>query len=65
MASKFSDMTSSLNFLDVLFQCSKFPVNIITGSAIMRISFYKVLTRNPEIGNNPSEFCLISGDCTK
>ena len=32
---------------------SKFYVNIITGSGVMRISFYKGLTRNPEIGNTP------------
>ena len=30
---------------------SKFHVNIITGSGIIRIFFYKGLTRNPEIGN--------------
>ena len=32
---------------------SKFHVNIITGSEIMTIFFYKGLTRNPEIGNTP------------
>ena len=32
---------------------SKFHVNIITGSGIMTILFYKGLTRNPEIGNTP------------
>ena len=32
---------------------SKFHVNIITGSGIMTILFYKRLTRNPEIGNTP------------
>ena len=32
---------------------SKFYVNIVTGSGIMRIFFYKWLTRNPEIGNTP------------
>ena len=32
---------------------SKFHVNIITGSGVMTISFYKGLTRNPEIGNAP------------
>ena len=31
---------------------SKVHVNIITGSGIMKIFFYKGLTRNPEIGNN-------------
>ena len=30
---------------------SKFHVNIISGSGIMTIFFYKGLTRNPEIGN--------------
>ena len=30
---------------------SKFHVNIITGSGVMTIFFYKGLTRNPEIGN--------------
>ena len=33
--------------------CSKFHVNIITVSGVMAISFYKGLTRNPEIGNTP------------
>ena len=32
---------------------SKFHANIITGSGIMTIFFYKGLTRNPEIGNTP------------
>ena len=32
---------------------SKFHVNIITGSGIMTIFFYKRLARNPEIGNTP------------
>ena len=32
---------------------SRFHVNIITGSGIMAIFFYKGLTRNPEIGNTP------------
>ena len=32
---------------------SRFHVNIITGSGIMTIFFYKGLTRNLEIGNNP------------
>ena len=35
---------------------SKFHVNIITGSGIMIIFFYKGLTRNPEIGNNRLNF---------
>ena len=41
---------------------SKFHVNFITGSGIMKIFVYKGLTRNPEIRNPPSEFCTISGD---
>ena len=28
----------------------------------MTIFFYKELTRNPDIGNTPSEFCRISED---
>ena len=32
---------------------SMFHVNIITGSGVMTISFYKGLTRNLEIGNTP------------
>ena len=57
MTSKFSDMESSSNFLYVDFfslakfnYWSKFHVNIITGSEVMTISFYKGLTRNSEIG---------------
>ena len=30
---------------------SKFPANVITGSGVMTIFFYKVLTRNPVIEN--------------
>ena len=30
-----------------------FHVNIITASGVMTITFYKALTRNPEIGNDP------------
>ena len=33
--------------------CFVSHVNIITGSGIMTILFYKRLTRNPEIGNTP------------
>ena len=33
--------------------CSKFHVNIITGSRIVTIFFYKGLTRNLETGNTP------------
>ena len=32
---------------------SKFHVNIMTGSGIMKIFLYKGLTRNPKIGNTP------------
>ena len=32
---------------------SKFHVNVITGSGVITIFFYKRLTRNLEIGNNP------------
>ena len=32
---------------------SKFHVNIIAGSGVMTISFYKGLSRNPEFGNTP------------
>ena len=39
--------------LDNFSYWSTFHVNIITGSGIMTIFFYKELTRNPEIGNNP------------
>ena len=42
---------------------SKFHVNIITGSGVMTIFFYKGLTRNTEIP--PPEFFPISGDWVK
>ena len=44
---------------------SKFHVDIITGSGVMTIYFYKGLTWNPEIEILPSEFCPISGDWAK
>ena len=58
MASESSDMTPS----SIVFWCcfesfvkfsywSVFHVNIITGSEVMTIFFYKGLTRNPNIGN--------------
>ena len=55
MTSQFSDMTSLSTFWTLF--CflvnfsywSKFHVNIITGSGIITIFFYKGLTRNPEI----------------
>ena len=37
---------------------SKFHVNIIIGSEIMTIFFYKGFTRNPEIGNTPVNVLL-------
>ena len=59
MTSQFVDMTSWLNFFDVvLFRLS----NLVTGPSFMAISslvlelwqfFYKELTRNPEIRNTP------------
>ena len=54
MTSQFPDMTSKSFFLRcfvflVKFSyLSKFHVNIITGSGIMTIFFYKEFTRNPE-----------------
>ena len=73
MTSQFPESTSSSNLFDVVFvftvmfsYWSKFHVNIITGSEVMAISFYKELTRNyPEIGNIPPEFCPMSGDWGK
>ena len=60
MTSQFFEMTS---LLIVFWRCfvslikfsywSKFHVNIITGSGVITIFFYKGLTRNPEIGNSP------------
>ena len=57
MTSQFFDMTSLSNFFWRCFvflvnftYWSKFHVNIITGSRIMTIFFYKGLTRHPEIG---------------
>ena len=35
---------------------------MLSGSGVLRISFYKRLTRNTEIGNTPSEFCPIPED---
>ena len=62
----FGDMASSSIFLSCFFSLvkfshwSKFHVNIITGSEVMIIFFYKGLTKNSEIP--PSEFRPISGD---
>ena len=50
-------MTSTSNFFDIVLfllqvsYWSKFHVNIVRGSGIMTIFFYKGLTRKPEIGN--------------
>ena len=74
MTSQFSEMTSSAIFFDVVlfllwslvsyqYHWSRFHAIIITGSGVMIICFYKGLARNSEIGNTPSEFCSISGDC--
>ena len=60
MTSQFANMTSSSIFFWRCFVSlvkfsywSKFHVNIITGSGVMTIFFYKGLTRNLEIGNTP------------
>ena len=55
MTSQFSDMTSASIFFDVVLfsYWPKFHVNVISGSGIMTIFFYKGLTINPEIGNTP------------
>ena len=47
----------------VIFSCwSKFHVNIMTVSGVMTIFVCTGLTRNPKIGNTPSEFCPTYGD---
>ena len=60
MTSQLPDMTSSSEFfrrgfvsLVTFSYWPKFHVNIITGSGIMTIFFFKGLTRNLEIGNTP------------
>ena len=60
MTSQFSDMTSlsfffwrRLVFLVKFSYWPKFRANIITGSGVMTISFYKGLTKNPDIPNTP------------
>ena len=60
MASQFADMRLSSNFcwrfsvsLVKFSYWSKIHVNIITGSGVMTIFFYKRLTRNLEIRNIP------------
>ena len=71
MTSQFSEMMSSFAdavywlcfvFLVNLSYWPNFHVNIITGSGVVTIFFYKGLTRNLENGNTPFEFCPISGD---
>ena len=71
MTSQFSEMMSSFTdavywlcfvFLVNLSYWPNFHVNIITGSGVVTIFFYKGLTRNLENGNTPFEFCPISGD---
>ena len=59
MTLQFADMMSSSHFLScrvslVKFSYwSKFHVNIITGSRVLTIHFYKELARNVEIRNAP------------
>ena len=60
MTSQFADMTSLSNVFDVVVSFfvkftywSQFHVNIIPGCGVMTIFFYKRMTRNPKIGNNP------------
>ena len=61
MASQFVNMKSSSNFfwrryfvfLVKFSYCSKFHINIITGSGVMTIDYYKGLTKNPKIRNTP------------
>ena len=60
MILQFVDMTSPSSFFDVVLfffsYWSKFHVNNITGSGVMTISFYKRLTRNPEIRNSFAQY---------
>ena len=69
MTSQLADMRLSPDFFGVaVFLLS----SLVTGPTFLSISvlvlelgqfsFSKGLTKNPEIGNNPIEFCLISGD---
>ena len=62
MTSQLVDMTSSSNLFDVVLfffsnlvtsQVSCQYRNIIAGSGVITIFFYKGLARNPEIGNTP------------
>ena len=50
----------------IKFSCwSKFHVNTITGSGVMKIFFYKGWTEIRKSEIPPSEFCLICGDWGK
>ena len=58
MTSQFFYMTSSSKTFSPRFvclaafsYCSRFHVNIVTGSGVKTLSFHKELTRNSEIGN--------------
>ena len=68
MTSQFADVTSSSTFLRYfvfLVKFSywpKFHVNIIAGSVVLKVFFYKGLTRNPEIGNTSALVFQISVD---
>ena len=53
MTSQFVDIQRCFASLVKFSYWSKFHLNIITGSGVMTIYFYKGLTRNPEIGNTP------------
>ena len=64
MMSKFASMTlPAWRYRQLFWGCfvslvkfsywSKFHVNIISGSGVMTVFFYKGLTRNPDIGNTP------------
>ena len=58
-----SQLSILLNFFDIILfsfsfivefsYCYKFHYNIITGSGVMKICFYKGLARNTEIENTP------------
>ena len=51
--SNFFDVSNFFVSLVKLSYWSKVHVNIITGSAVMTISFFKGLTKISEIGNTP------------
>ena len=68
MTSQFADIRLSPSFLTCLVFLVKFSfwwkfhVNIIAGSGVMPIFFYKGLARNQVIRNSPSKFFPIFGD---